>query len=80
MVKLLLVCALCVVTLSACEKQKQASAEVGAIPKTIMDKATKDLNNAQLLEAEQRKALENVDASATEGKQATLALIILGTL
>ena len=68
MVKLLLVCALCAVTLTACEKQKQASAEVGAIPKTIMDKATNDLNNAQLLEAEQRKALENVDASATEGK------------
>ena len=64
MFKLLLVCALCAVTLSACEKQKQASAEVGAIPKTIMDKANNDLNNAQALEAEQRKALENVDGSA----------------
>ena len=69
MVKLLLVCVLCVVTLSACEKQKQASAEVGAIPKTIMDKANNDLNNAQTLEAEQRKALENVDAPADAAKQ-----------
>jgi len=68
MVKLLLVCALCVVTLSACEKQKQASAEVGAMPKQMMDKATNDLNNAQALEAEQRKVLENVDAPADVGK------------
>ena len=68
MVKLLLICALCVVTLSACDKQKQASAEVGAIPKTIMDKATNDLNNAQALEGEQRKALENIDAPADAGK------------
>ena len=68
MVKLLLVCALCAVTLTACEKQKQASAEVGAIPKTIMDKATNDLNNAQALEAEQRKALENVDSPTDAGK------------
>ena len=55
-------------TLAACEKQKQASAEVGAVPKTIMDKATNDLNNAQALEAEQRKALENVDSPADAGK------------
>ena len=68
MVKLLLVCALCAVTLTACEKQKQASAEVGAIPKTIMDKATNDLNKAQALEAEQRKALENLDTPADAGK------------
>ncbi len=68
MLKLLLVCALCAVTLSACEKQKQASADVGAIPKTIMDKTANDLNNAQALEAEQRKALENVDAPADAQK------------
>ena len=66
--KLLLVCASCSVMLSACEKQKQASAEVGAVPKSIMDKATSDLNNAQALEAEQRRALENVDAPADAGK------------
>ncbi len=68
MFKLLLVCALCAVTLTACEKQKQASAEVGTIPKTIMDKTTNDLNNAQALEAEQRKALENVEAPAENAK------------
>lgn len=66
--KCLLVCILCAVTLSACEQQKQASAEVGAIPKTIVDKANNDLNNAQALEAEQRKALENVDAPADGAK------------
>ena len=68
MLKFLLVCALCAVTLTACEKQKQASAEVGAVPKQIMDKATNDLNNAQALEAEQRKALENVDSPTDAGK------------
>ena len=68
MLKLLLVLALCAVTLSACEKQKQASAEIGAISKTIMDKTNNDLNNAQALEAEQRKALENVDIPANAGK------------
>ncbi len=68
MLKLLLVCTVCAVTLTACEKQKQASAEVGAIPKTIMDKTTNDLNNAQALEVEQRKALENVDAPANAEK------------
>ena len=68
MVKLLLVCALCAVILSACEKQKQASAEVGAAPKQMMDKASSNLSKAQALEAEQRKALENVDAPADAEK------------
>ena len=68
MLKLLLFCAFCVFTLSACEKQKQASAKLAATPKTIMDKATNDLNNAQALEAEQRKALENVGALTDAGK------------
>jgi hypothetical protein len=48
--------------LSACEQQKQASAEVGAIPKTIIDKATTDINNAAALAAEKQKEVENVDA------------------
>jgi hypothetical protein len=48
--------------LSACERQKQASAEVGAIPKTIIDKATNDINNAAALAAEKQKEIENVDA------------------
>ena len=68
MLKLLLAFALCALTLTACDKQKQASAEVGTIPKTIIDKTNKDLNNAQTLEAEQRKALDNVDAPADAQK------------
>ena len=68
MLKLLLAFALCALTLTACEKQKQASAEVGAIPKTIIDKTNNDLNNAQTLEAEQRKALDNADAPADAQK------------
>ena len=68
MLKLLLVFALCALTLTACDKQKQASAEVGAIPKMVIDKTNNDLNKAQTLEAEQRKALENVDAPADANK------------
>ena len=77
MLRLLLVFALCATALTACEQQKKASAEVGAIPKTIMDKTNKDLNKAQTLEAEQRKALENVDAPADADKQCA---IILGAI
>ena len=55
-------------TLTACEQQKQASAEVGAIPKTIIDKATNDINAAEALAAEQTKALENIEAPADEAK------------
>jgi uncharacterized lipoprotein YajG len=48
--------------LTGCEQQKQASAEVGAVPKQIMDKATTDINNAAAVAAEKQKALENLDA------------------
>ncbi len=58
MFKLLLVCAIFIMTFAACEKQKQASAEVGAIPKQILDKATNDINKASELEAERLKATE----------------------
>ena len=68
MVKYLLIYAICAFTLAACEQQKQASAEVGAIPKTIIDKATNDINAAQALAAEQTKALENIEAPADEAK------------
>jgi hypothetical protein len=66
MLKFLLIYTLCIFALCACEQQKQTSAEMGAIPKTMMDKAKNDLNNAEALAAEQRKALENVDAPAAE--------------
>ena len=68
MVKYLLIYAICAFTLAACEQQKQASAEVGAIPKTIIDKATNDINAAQALAVEQAKAVENVDAPAGKEK------------
>ena len=68
LVKLLLVCVLCAFTLSACEQQKQASAEVGAIPKTILDKAKNDINAAQALDAEKTKALENIETPADAEK------------
>jgi hypothetical protein len=66
--KLLILCALCAMTFTACEKQKQASAEVGAVPKQIIDKATTDINKAEALAAEQLKAAESVDAPADVGK------------
>ena len=62
------ICAICAFTLTACEQQKQASAEMGAIPKTIIDKATNDINAAQALAAEQAKTLENIEAPADEAK------------
>jgi len=55
----LLLCAVCAITLTACEKQKQASADVGAIPKQIIDKATNDINKATAIAAEQLKAAES---------------------
>ena len=54
--------------LSACEQQKQASTEVGAAPKQILDKATTDINNAATVAVEQAKAAENVEAPADAEK------------
>ena len=68
MYKYLLICAIGAFTLTACEQQKQASAEVGAIPKTIIDKATNDINAAQALAAENQKALEDIEAPADAEK------------
>ena len=68
MFKLLLICTLCAITLTACEKQKQAATEVGAIPKQMMDKATEDLNNAQALAAEKLKSADSIDAPENVGK------------
>jgi hypothetical protein len=68
MFKLLAICAIFAVTLSACEQQKQASSEVGAIPKTIIDKATTDINAAEVLATEQAKTLESIEAPAEAEK------------
>jgi hypothetical protein len=68
MLKLLCIGILSALTLTACEQQKQASAEVSAIPKTILDKANNDINAAQALDAEKTKALQNIEAPADEAK------------
>jgi hypothetical protein len=54
--------------LSACEQQKQALAEVGAIPKDIMDKAKTELKAAEALAAEEAKAVESIEAPADAEK------------
>ena len=54
--------------LSACEQQKQASAEVGAVPKEILDKAKNEINAAQALAAEKQKEIESVDTPLDLGK------------
>lgn len=59
MLKSWLICTICALLLTACEQQKQASAEVGAIPKQILDKATNDIKAAEALAADNMKALEN---------------------
>jgi len=68
MFKMFCISILCALTLSACEQQKQASAEVGAVPKTILDKTNNDINAAQALDAEKTKALENIEAPTDEAK------------
>lgn len=68
MFKLFCIGILCALSLSACEQQKQASAEVGAVSKEILDKAKNDISAAEALAAEQTKALENIEAPADEAK------------
>ena len=60
-----LLTALC---LSACEKQEQASAEVGAVPKQMLDKATADINKAQAIADENMKAMENLDGQTNSAQ------------
>lgn len=68
MFKLCLVCALCAMIFTACEKQKQASTEVGVIPKQMIDKATEDLNNARALAVEKLKSADSIDAPEDAAK------------
>ncbi len=69
MFKFWLFCALSLLSLNACEKQKQASAEVGAVPKQILDKATSDINAASAIAEERLKAVERLDLPAAESAQ-----------
>lgn len=64
MMKYWCICALIIASLTACEQQKQASAEVGAVPKQILDKAKSDIQNAEALATQSLKAMENLDAPA----------------
>ncbi|MDP3087964.1 MAG: hypothetical protein Q8M99_07290 [Methylotenera sp.] len=66
MFKSLLLFAMLAVTFTACEKQKEASSEVGAIPKQILDKAKTDISNASELAAKQLQDVENIDAPEIE--------------
>jgi hypothetical protein len=54
--------------LTACEQQQQASRDVGAKPKEMIDKVTNDLNSAQELANEKMKDAESNDAPAGESK------------
>jgi len=66
MFKSLLLFAMLATTFTACEKQKDASTEVGAIPKQILDKAKTDINNASELASKQLQDVENIDAPEIE--------------
>jgi hypothetical protein len=68
MTKLLPLFILLTLSLSACEQQQQASREVGAKPKEIIDKVTNDLNAAQELANEKMKDAENEVAPADSEK------------
>ncbi len=60
--KSLVICVSCALALSACEQQKQASAEVGAKPKQMIDQVTNDLNAAQKLADDKMQAVEDLGA------------------
>ncbi|MDO9365034.1 MAG: hypothetical protein Q7T58_01625 [Methylotenera sp.] len=62
MIHLKVFCVLCALSLNACEQEKQASAEVGAVPKQMMDKVTSDINAATVMADERFKAGENLAA------------------
>ena len=68
MLRFWMICMIVITSLAACEKQKQASAEVGAVPKQILDKATQDINAAQKIAEDNMKAMENVDAPSEANK------------
>jgi|GEM_PF-1945902 len=61
-----LFCALLLLALSACEQQKQASAEIGAKPKQVLDKAAGEINAASAAADERLKAVESLDALDAE--------------
>ena len=65
MIKLILVCAMSLVAMLGCEKERQASDDVGAKPKQIIDKVTDDINNANAMANENLKAAEDINQPET---------------
>lgn len=63
LLRLLFIGVLGLVVLNACEQQKQASAEVGAMPKQIIDKATSDIDHATATSVQRLEAIEHLEAS-----------------
>jgi nitrous oxide reductase accessory protein NosL len=59
MFRLFLLCVVCTTVLTACEKEKQNTPTIGAVPKQIIDKATNDINQASAINVEKLKAAEN---------------------
>lgn len=57
--KLLLILAMCLISIMGCEKERQAPVEVAAKPKQIMDKVSNDINNASAIATENLKAAED---------------------
>jgi hypothetical protein len=58
--KLLLLYAVCTLSLTACEKEKQDSTSIGSVPKQIIDKTSSDIDKATEIAAERLKAAENL--------------------
>lgn len=63
MFKSLLLCIVCAIVLTACEKEEKVPPTIGTVPKEIIDKATNDLNNATAIAADKLKAAETEEAS-----------------
>ncbi len=53
----------CLFALAACEREKQASAEMGAMPKQTIDAATAEINAASAAAEARLKAVERVNAA-----------------
>lgn len=53
----------CLFALAACDNEKQASAEMGAMPKQTIDAATAEINAASAAAEERLKAVESLDVA-----------------
>lgn len=63
LLRLLFIGVLGLVALNACEQQKQASAEVGAMPQQIIDKAASDIDHATATSVQRLEAIEHSEIS-----------------